>query len=285
MTKPLEGWDEEQRAIIQRDIFDTGLSRHLPTVGALLVVAVASFEEPPTKDDLARVITSPTNPGGSWDGPGWEEPKRYTAEELARLRADFGPPGEEPEDPDEAYADDLARFHANRARIDGYAAHYGLPPVRTCRDVLELLVAAGILHRVVEDGAIRFRPAWPLPLAEDVLPISAEDRAEEDAHRWDSLHYGTGQKIIRLLKPDADHRKDSLTTSLERLGRTLDLDPDSVREGVLVLLGEGDFTANVDIARAPRHKVFTLTVDWDRFAATRIGIRRGDAPDADPADE
>jgi hypothetical protein len=273
MTEPLEGWDEEQRAKIQRDIFDTGLTRHLPTIGTLLVVAVTTFEEPPTQDDLVDAITSPNNPSGSWDGPAWEEPKRYTAEELARLTAGFGPPDEEPEDPDVAYADDLATFHASQARIDGYAIHYGLPPVRTCQDVLELLVASGILHRVVEGGAVRFRPAWPLPLPQDVFPVTAEDRAEEDAYRWQSLHYRTGQKIIRLFGPETDQPKDTLTTSLERLGRRLGLDPDSVREGVLVLLGEGDFTANIDIARAPAHKVFTLQVDWDRFARSRIGIR------------
>jgi len=127
---------------------------------------------------------------------------------------------------------------------------------------------------VVEDGAIRFRPTWPLPLVEDVLPLTPEERAEEDQHRWRDLHYGTGQRIIALFEPLADNRKDALTTSLERLGRRLGLAPDSVREGILVLLDEGDFSVNVDIARMPQHKVFTLRVDWERFARTRIGIRR-----------
>jgi Family of unknown function (DUF6042) len=147
--------------------------------------------------------------------------------------------------------------------------------VRTCRDILNLMVAAGVLHRVVEDGAVRFRPAWPLPIAEDVFPVTAEERDEEDAFRWHALHEGTAQDIIRLFKPDAADRRDNLTTSLERLGRILELDPDSVREGILVLLDEGDFTASLDIARAPRHKVFILRVDWERFAADRISIRRG----------
>jgi len=108
-----------------------------------------------------------------------------------------------------------------------------------------------------------------------VFPLSAKERAEEDQHRWRRLHYGTEQEIIRLFEPDADNPKESLTTSLQRLGRKLGLDPESVREGILILLEEGDFSINVDIACAPQHNVFTLRVDWEVFARTRIGIRHG----------
>jgi hypothetical protein len=274
LTEPLEGWDEEQRAIIQHDVWDTGLSRHLPGVGTVLLIGVVSYDQPPTEDDLVNILKSPTNPTGSWDASGWEEPKPYTAEELASLRREFGGPAPEPGEHEKVHVDELAHFRAQQAQADSYAAHYGLPPVRTCRDILNLMVAAGVLHRVVEDGAIRFRPAWPLPIAEDVFPVTGEKRDEDDAYRWHALHEGTAQDIIRLFRPDAEDRKDSLTTSLERLGRTLELDPDSVREGILALLDEGDFNVNLDIARAPRHKVFTLRVNWERFAADRISIRR-----------
>lgn len=87
MTEPLEGWDEEQRGQVQHDIFNTALSRHLPPLGTVLVAAVPSFDEPPTEDDLVGVITSPTNPTGSWDGPAWDEPKRYTGS-VPRRTAD-----------------------------------------------------------------------------------------------------------------------------------------------------------------------------------------------------
>jgi Family of unknown function (DUF6042) len=285
MTKPLEGWDEEQRAKVQGDVFDTGLSRHLPAVGTVLLAAVVSFDQPPTEADLSTVLRSPTRRAGSWEESAWEEPKPFTAEELAQLRARFGGSDEEPSDPFIVNARELAHFQEHRARVDSYAAHYGRPPVRTCRDVLELMVAAGILHRVAEDGEVRFRPAWPLPLAEDVFPVTPEERAEDDAIRWRHLHEGTAQDIIRLFKPDDEQPRDRLTTSLERLGRTMNLDPDSVREGIVLLLEHGDFSANIDIARAPRHKVFSLAVDWERFAATRIGIRRGDVPESDHSDE
>lgn len=275
MTKPLEGWDEEQRARIQHDVFATGLSRHLPPAGTVLLAAVVSFPEPPTQDELGKVLRSET--AGAWERPAWEEPKPFTPEELADLRAEFPHPDEEPEDADTVNAEEAARFQEQRARVDRYAAHYGLPPIRTCRDLLRLLLAAGILHRVVEGGASRFRPAWPLPVAEDVFPITATERVKEDEIRWRELHEGAAQGIISLFRPVTGEATDSLTSSLERLGRRLDRDPESIREGILNLLKAGDFSVNVDIARVPAHKVFTLRVDWDRFAATRIIIDRGGA--------
>jgi Family of unknown function (DUF6042) len=277
-TRPLEGWDQERRDALARAVISEGWAGHLPTIGVLLLGYVPTCQAPPTRDELTRMITQRDNPTGSWDGPAWEEPKLFTAEELAELDRQVPWPSTDPDrsqDPDEVNAQERAHFEAHRARVDRHAAHYGLPPVRTCRDTLELLLAAGLLHRVIEGGAIRFRPSWPMPLVEDVFPLTPEERAEEDRHRWQDLHYRTGQRIIALFEPLADNRKDTLTTSLDRLGRKLSLDPDSVREGILVLLGEGDFSVNVDIARVSRHKVFTLRVDWERFARTRIGISAG----------
>lgn len=158
---PLEGWDEEKRGIIQEEVVTRGWLRWMQGAGGVLLASVPSFDQPPTLDDLSKVIASPSNPEGSWDASAWEEPKPFTAEELASLRAEFGYPGEEPEDPDTANADELARFQKDVARVNGWAAAYGLPPVRTCRDTLNLFLVAGVLHKVVEDGAVRFRPAWP----------------------------------------------------------------------------------------------------------------------------
>jgi Family of unknown function (DUF6042) len=234
---------------------------------------VPSFDQPPTLDDLSKVIASPSNPEGSWDASAWEEPKPFTAEELASLRAEFGHPGEEPEDPDTANADELARFQKDVARVNGWAAAYGLPPVMTCRDTLNLFLVAGVLHKVVEDGAVRFRPAWPFPRVEEVFSLTPEEQAHEDEIRWRHLHEGTAQDIINLFDPNGEHPRDSLTTSLERLGRKLDLDPESIRDGILGLLDEGDFSCNIDITTALAHRVFTLTVDWEEFAATRINLR------------
>ncbi len=276
-TRPLQGWDQSHRDALAHAVMGEGWAGHLPTVGTLLLAYVPVCQAPPTEDELAKVITSPANPTGSWDAPAWEVPPTFTAEELAELDREFPhwADSDGPQDPDEVNAQERAHLDARRARVDRYAAHYGLAPVRTYRDTLELLVAAGLLHRVLEDGAVRYRPAWPLPLAEEVFPLTAEERAEEDRDRWQHMHYGTGQTIIRLFDPAADDRKDTLTTSLQRLARQLDLDPESVREGILILLDEGDFSINVDIAHAPQHKVFTLRVDWERFAHTRIGISCG----------
>ncbi len=153
-TQPLEGWDKSQREQLAHAVMDEGWARHLPTVGPILLIDVPLCDAPPTQDELAKVIASPTNPTGSWDAPAWEPPEPLTAEELVELRRDFPEwtDPDEPEDPDEVNARQQVDFDANRARIDRYAAHYGLPSIRTCQDTLELLVAAGLLHRVVEGG-------------------------------------------------------------------------------------------------------------------------------------
>jgi hypothetical protein len=48
----------------------------------------------------------------------------------------------------------------DRRRADGIAAHYGCGPLRTNRDVLALLVAAGVVER---DGEGGLSPASPVP--------------------------------------------------------------------------------------------------------------------------
>ncbi len=137
-TRPLEGWDQEPRDTLARAAISEGWAGHLPTIGVLLLGNVPSCQAPPTQDELARVIAHRRNPSGSWDGPAWEEPEPFTAETLAELDRHYPGPADPdgPEDPDEVNAEERARFEAHRARVDRHAAHYGLPPVRTCRDTL-----------------------------------------------------------------------------------------------------------------------------------------------------
>jgi hypothetical protein len=92
--------------------------------------------------------------------------------------------------------------------------------------------------------------------------------------RWERIHYDNAQSIIRLF---VDDDLDVLATTLADLGQRLELPVESVREAILVLLGEGDFTASVDVERIDARRPLELRVDWDRFAVTRIGISIGDA--------
>ncbi|MFF2148656.1 DUF6042 family protein [Kitasatospora sp. NPDC058190] len=70
--------------------------------------------------------------------------------------------------------------------------------------------------------------------------------------------------------PDG-RRLEEVTTSLQRLARVIDGDPDA-RQAVLLLLDQGDFTATADIAAIPPHKVFRLQCDWEKFDQSRISI-------------
>src|SRR5215211_5212838 len=106
-TRPLEGWDEERRDALARAAISVGWAGHLPTIGVLLLGYVPTCQAPPTRDELTRMITHRDNPTGSWDGPAWEEPKLFTAEELAELDRQVPWPSTDPDrsqDPDEVNA-------------------------------------------------------------------------------------------------------------------------------------------------------------------------------------
>jgi len=108
------------------------------------------------------------------------------------------------------------------------------------------------------------------PLPGEVLSLSEQRQQEEDELRWRRLHEGTAQGIIRLFGPD-DDQLEVLLTSLERVARQLEVDVESARAGVLNLIAEGDFAANVDVAEG--HRVFELAVDWEQFTKSRFGVR------------
>ncbi len=145
--------------------------------------------------------------------------------------------------------------------------------VRTNADLLELMRRLGVIERMEEHGMVRWRSADPLPLPDERLPLSPREAAEEDALRWERIHYDNAQSIIRVF---VDDDLDVLATTLADLAERLELPVESVREAILGLLGEGDFTASVDIERVEAGHLFEVRVDWDRFADTRIGISVAD---------
>ena len=170
-STPLTSWDEATAEKMCTEIFDGGWSRSLPPAGTLFLVGVAIHLEERTEEDLAFDIRGADNPRGNFDAPCWEPPDLLTDEELAKQNEEWG------EDDGRSAAEvntEIEEHHsAWMATVDRYAAHYGFGPVRTNRDVLDLLVAAGALHH---EGA-RFRPVFPLPRVEDAFPASDEERA------------------------------------------------------------------------------------------------------------
>ena len=104
----------------------------------------------------------------------WPELEECTDEELAELRATVGWEG--PADAATVMAEEVAEQAAQLARTDRYSAALGRPPVRAFGDLLDFLVAAGVLTS--DDGRYAASPDPPPP--ERVLPLTAEDAARLD---------------------------------------------------------------------------------------------------------
>jgi hypothetical protein len=128
----------------------------------------------------------------------------------------------------------------------------------------------GLVARVEKDGEVRWRPADHIPLPEDKLPLTADEKATADRRRWHDVHYAGSQQIVRLF---VDKDVETVQGSLAALAAELEMDSEDVRQAILVLLGEGDFSASVDIERALAATPFDLKVDWELFEKNRFGFR------------
>lgn len=103
--------------------------------------AIASRCETVTRDQLGRVLPVEPVDGDRWSVSCW-----YDLDEQAE----------------------------QAATLDRYAAAHDRGPVRTCADLLDLLVVAGVLW--TEDG--RIGPVAPVPGVDEVFPVSNDERAE-----------------------------------------------------------------------------------------------------------
>lgn len=137
----LTEWTEDTADRMARQHMAGGWTRALPSVGVHILGAVASLGRTVTRDELGRVLPVEPVDGDRWAAPCWSDPEA-DAERVGVL--------------------------------DGYAAAYGRGPVRTCVDVLGLLVAAGVLW---VDGE-EIGPVAPVPGVDEVFPVSNGDRAE-----------------------------------------------------------------------------------------------------------
>jgi hypothetical protein len=245
--------------------------RHLPP--AAIAILAPLMERPRTTQQVEADL-SRTQVHDGWRSPAWEPLQPWTDEELAAQRADpdFGD-ADDDADAETVNAEEAADRAARVAELDRYSQRLGLAPVRTIGDLLELMVACRLLTRTGEgaEAVLDFNPAAPLPA--EVLPLTAEERAKEDQLRWRSAYEPIAGSIIGLFEPDAEVRPDRLRTSLQRLARQLEVDAESARAGVLLLLEDGDFTANRDVERLAEHQVFELAVDWETFDRDRMHFR------------
>ncbi|GAB2580349.1 hypothetical protein GCM10027168_11490 [Streptomyces capparidis] len=242
-----KSWTEQDREHYLRQVMRGGWARMRPYSLAFLPLGVGLEENGATREELKRVVRDADNPEGDLQSSCWEDAASLDEDERAQRLA-------------------------HREAAERYAAHYGRPPLRTHTDVLELLVAAGVLFEVTDEAGVpRLYPKLPPPVPAEVFPLDAEEAAIQRQLRIDSAYERDSSRIIALFEPDGQRRQE-LVTSLDRLARLIQGDPHDAREALRLLTDAGDFTTSLDIADLPPHKVIRIRCDWDRFDQERIGI-------------
>lgn len=262
-----------------------GWGRHLPP-SAILVLTPLAISSPLTLDELeAGLRRTNSEAAAGWRSPVWEPLTLWTDASLAESRAahENTPLAATPEDPQtaaELMAEEAAHRAARITAMDAYSTALGVAPVRTLGDLLDFMVACGLVLRQEAGGDEYYSINASARLPTEVLQMSASDREEEERLRWHLLHEPTAQEIISLFQPDSDTPIDVMQTSLQRLARKLSADVESARAGLAVLLEGPDFTASVTAETAPEHQVFEIRVDWAVFQKTRISIVADHGPDS-----
>jgi hypothetical protein len=239
----LTDWSPEARDQYFHEVMRGGWSRIQPPLMSIMLVALAADTKPLTRDQWRSYAAALDNPNGDWDGSCWD-----------------------PEDGEGAEAE------AKRAEAARYAAHFGLARMETIGDTVLLMEAAGLVREIPDaDGIGRIHPASPFPFPEELLPLSDEERQIQRELRFEAAYAGASNRIISLFDPD-DERLPYIRTNLRRLARAIQETPESARQAVLLLVKNGDFTANAAVADLAEHTVFDLTCDWDAFDTSRIAL-------------
>lgn len=270
---------EERAAAATEILFGSGWMTMLPE-GAISILQALVIDGPMTRDAIdARLRESARTPDGL-AAFAWDPLTPYTDESLAELDDHFDvPAGERTQTAAEVNAEEQAARATLLEQQDEFRASRGLPSDHTLGGALDLMLSCGVLDKRGEEIGLVAVP----PLPSEMLPLTAEQRADEDAMRWERLHQDTAQGIIRLFRPDSDDPPDQMTTDLARLARDLDVDTESARAALATLVREGDFSTTVDVETLREHQTFVLAVDWAEFAARRIAIRHAE-PDEDADD-
>jgi hypothetical protein len=161
-------------------------------------------------------------------------------------------------EPDERYVwiprwERWQRYAAERGRV-----------MLSCRHIIEFMTELGVFERREHEGVVRWFIPAVLPLVEDVLELTAEQRAFESERRWHEQFSHAHSAIIRWLclqrTVDPFLRVE---TSIASLAATLDLDLEDTRHGLgLIANSAADIGLGRDPERAQLDDTFTITVDW-----------------------
>ncbi|HYQ78438.1 MAG TPA: DUF6042 family protein [Solirubrobacterales bacterium] len=180
---------------------------------------------------------------------------------------------DEPYEPsDEAgWTEDLENEMALWEEWQGYAANLARP-LTNCRDLIEFMIDLGLIEEGTGEEA--WRTVSPLPLVEDVLPISDERREVESQIRW-RLNFMPAERAITawIAKNNPGGVAESeIRTSLKAIAADLGLDIEDARHGLAVLLDE-DVRCDVDPETAADPEPLRLHIDWQLFEDLRTLYR------------
>lgn len=107
----------------------------------------------------------------------------------------------------------------------------------------------------------------PLPLVEDALDLTAEQRAVENKHRWRDQVSDAHKAIIYWLY----HQRTNdpllrVDVTIASLASQLDLNAENIRHALRIISeGAADMALSRNPRRANPDDTFTITVDWRRF--------------------
>lgn len=251
-------------------------TRFLPHAWVILLFEVGNA--PLTRSELEQVLLHHHSPNG-FAGAVWDPLKEWTDDELSRMRDEFG--DDEGGTATEINAHDRRVREERLEELRRYARHLDVAEVSTLGDLLTFCIAAGIIEEG-NDGKLSLASVVPLP--QDVLPLTEDERAAEDAARWSAMYEPAAQKIIALFHPTALARADRLTTSVAELAAEVSEPTETIREALQVLEQDGDFAIEPDVRRAGDDETVTVTVDWEEFSASRISIQRSTGDDDGSSD-
>ena len=211
-----------------------GWSRWLPHGALQLLGAIAASEEAGITGDLDEVDEGPI---------GWLVSARGGVEHRN---------GVDPEEVSDrgARPDDLELVR----RGDAIARRLGMTPLRSLADDARFLIRCGLVERTDDGETIQWRVAWPVPLPEERLPLTPQERAQEDRIRWSALHHHATIAVVTWL---TEHRHSEVTTTLAQVAAACRLDVESARQA-LIDSADFDWDTTADLTRAEPTQPLTL---------------------------
>jgi hypothetical protein len=271
----------ENWALFNLVYVQSGWQRFLPS-SAIAILSFLATHGTASPAELNEELQDGVHTSAGLTSNVWEPTPEYTDEELRQLDHN-----------NEDAPIQIQRSHQRTARavndeahqkrirdiaeLEAYSSHLGLPSVRTLADLLDFMTAASVL--LLAHGEYSINPFAPLP--EDVFPLS-ETRREAEAHlRWGQLHQDLAQRIIALFNPGGLYSVNSLSTTIDGLAQSLQAHPRSIREALVVLVDDKDFTVTGDLLHIAADERLNIDVNWEAFYESRFSVRFNEPPAED----